>query len=69
VGDAGIPARVIDELISYAGGHRGGERSAMGLHHRHTTPEIEARAVATIEQRLAISFRLLPRSSGSKDDH
>jgi integrase len=54
--DAGIPARVIDELMGHAGGHRGGDGSAIGLRYRHTTQEMEARVVAAIEQRLAISL-------------
>jgi CspA family cold shock protein len=55
--DAGIPARVIDELMGHAGGHRSGrEGSAIGLRYRHTTPEMEARVVSAIEQRLAISL-------------
>jgi Phage integrase family len=54
--DAGIPARVIDELMGHAGGHRGGQGSAIGLRYRHTTPEMEARVVAAIEQRLATSL-------------
>ena len=54
--DAGIPARVIDELMGHAGGHRGGEGSAIGLRYRHTTPEMEERVVAAIEQRLATSL-------------
>jgi integrase len=54
--DAGIPARVIDELMGHAGGPRGGEGNAIGLRYRHTTPEMEARVVAAIEQRLATSL-------------
>ena len=55
--DAGIPARVIDELMGHASGHRGGrDSSAIGLHYRHTIPEMESRVVAAIEQRLAISL-------------
>jgi integrase len=59
--DAGIPARVIDELMGHAGGHRGGgapshDGSLIGTHYRWTTPEMEARVVVAIEQRLAISF-------------
>jgi integrase len=54
--DAGIPARVIDELMGHAGGHRGGEGSVIGLRYRHTTPEMEARVLAAIEQRLATSL-------------
>jgi hypothetical protein len=60
--DAGIPARVIDELMGHAGGHRGGgESSAIGLRYRHTTPEMEARVVAAIEQRLATSLAIAAR--------
>jgi len=59
--DAGIPARVIDELMGHAGGRRGGGEqdgrgSVIGLRYRHTTPEMEARVVAAIEQRLATSL-------------
>jgi len=55
--DAGIPARVIDELMGHAGGHRDGrEGSAVGLRYRHTTQEMETRVVAAIEQRLATSL-------------
>jgi integrase len=54
--DAGIPARVIDEAMGHqatgrAGRHRG---TAIGAHYRHTTPEMAARVVAAIEERLAI---------------
>ena len=55
--DAGIPARVIDELMGNAGGHRSGrDGSPIVLRYRHTTPEMEARVVAAIEQRLATSL-------------
>ena len=67
--DAGIPARVIDELMGHAGGHRGGDGSAIGLRYRHTSPEMEARVVAAIEQRLVISLAVPPRPTRSKDDH
>jgi hypothetical protein len=54
--DAGIPAWVIDEVMGHqatgrAGRHRG---SAIGAHYRHTTPEMAARVVTAIEERLAI---------------
>jgi integrase len=59
--DAGIPARVIDELMGHAGGRRGEgapshDGSLIGTRYRWTTPEMEARVVAAIEQRLAVSF-------------
>jgi integrase len=54
--DAGIPARVIDELMGHqasgrSGRHRG---SAIGAHYRHTTPEMAARVVAAVEERLVV---------------
>src|SRR4029450_7980706 len=72
--DAGIPARVIDELMgpqaSSRGGLRGGVSPAwgpprprgggalggggIGAHYRHTTPEMAARTVDEIQQRLAV---------------
>jgi integrase len=52
--DAGIPARVIDELMGHeATGRSGHQRgSAMGAHYRHTTPEMAARVIAAVQQRL-----------------
>ena len=54
--DAGIPARVIDELMGHQASSRGGQQhgSAMGAHYRHTTPEMAARVVAATQQRLAV---------------
>jgi integrase len=53
--DAGIPARVIDELMGHEASGRSGQRgSAMGAHYRHTTPEMAARAVDAIQQRLTV---------------
>jgi hypothetical protein len=59
--DGGISARVIDELMGHAGGRRGGGApvgygSLIGTRYRWTTPEMQARVVAAIEQRLAASF-------------
>jgi Phage integrase family len=60
--DAGIPARVIDELMGHTGGRRGEhDSSAIGLRYRWTTPEMEARVVAAIEQRLAVALRIAER--------
>jgi integrase len=70
--DAGIPARVIDELMGHAGGRRGGEEqerrgSLIGLRYRWTTPEMEARVVAAIEQRLAVALEVAgATTSGDK---
>jgi predicted ArsR family transcriptional regulator len=54
--DAGIPARVIDELMGHQASSRGGHQrgSAMGAHYRHTTPEMAARVVEAIQQRLTV---------------
>ena len=62
--DAGIPARVIDELMGHeATGRTGQQRgSAMGAHYRHTTPEMAARVVDAIEQRLAVVLQVAERA-------
>jgi hypothetical protein len=53
--DAGIPARVIDELMGHQASSRGHLRgSAIGAHYRHTTPEMAARVVDAIQQRLTV---------------
>ena len=54
--DAGIPARVIDELMGHQPSGRAGrhEASAIGAHYRHTTPEMAARVLAAVEERLVI---------------
>jgi len=56
--------------MGHAGGHRGGrESSAVGLRYRHTTPEMEARVVAAIEQRLAISLAVATEVNSSHGHH
>jgi hypothetical protein len=54
--DAGIPARVIDELMGHQASRRGGHLrgSVIGAHHRHTTPEMATRVVDVIEHRLTV---------------
>jgi hypothetical protein len=54
--DAGIPARVIDELMGHQASGRAGRHpgSAIGAHYRHTTPEMAARVVGAVEERLAV---------------
>jgi hypothetical protein len=53
--DAGIPARVIDELMGHEASSRRQQRgSAIGAHYRHTTPEMAARVVAAVEERLVV---------------
>ena len=66
--DAGVPARVIDELMGHAGGRRDGgthlgEGSLIGARYRWTTPDMESRVVAAIEERLAVSFAVGARSN------
>ena len=57
--DAGIPARVIDELMGHEATGRGQHRgSTMGAHYRHTTPEMAARAVDAIQQRLTVVLQV-----------
>jgi pimeloyl-ACP methyl ester carboxylesterase len=47
--DAGIPARVIDELMGHEANSRGQQRgSAMGAHYRHTTPEMHRSTAPTL---------------------
>ena len=57
--DAGIPARVIDELMGHEPSTRGAQQrgSAMGAYYRHTTPEMAARMVTAIQARLAVVVR------------
>jgi hypothetical protein len=58
--DAGIPARVIDELMGHqATGHSSHHQgSTMGAHYRHTTPEMAMRILDAIDQRLTVVLRL-----------
>ena len=58
--DAGIPARVIDEVMGHEATSRGGQQrgSAMGAHYRHTTPEMAARIATAIEQRLTVVLKV-----------
>ena len=61
--DAGIPARVIDEPMGHEATVRGQQRgSAMGAHYRHTTPEMAARVIDAIQQRLAIVLAVAEES-------
>jgi integrase len=61
--DAGIPARVIDEIMGHQSGHssRRSQRdsgSRIGTRYRHTTPEMAGRVVGAIEDRLAIVVKV-----------
>jgi integrase len=54
--DAGIPARVIDELMGHERSRRGDLEggSRIGARYRHTTPEMAVRVAAAIQQRLEV---------------
>jgi hypothetical protein len=54
--DAGIPGRVIDELMGHDNTHRARQDrvSRIGMSYRDTTPEMLMGAVAAIESRLAV---------------
>ena len=58
--DAGIPARVIDELMGHEASSRSSQQrgSSMGAHYRHTTPEMAGRVIDAIEQRLAVVLQV-----------
>ncbi len=58
--DAGIPARVIDEVMGHEATSRAGQQrgSAMGAHYRHTTTEMAGRVAAAIEQRLTVVLQV-----------
>ena len=68
--DAGIPARVIDELMGHeaTGRSRQQQGSAMGAHYRHTTPEMAAKVVDAIQQRLTVVLRVAERAVESYPD-
>jgi len=69
--DAGIPARVIDEVMGHesgrlGGSHRGGRDesdrgSRVGVRYRDTTSDMLARVVAAIEERLATVLEVAER--------
>jgi hypothetical protein len=52
--DAGIPSRVIDELMGHAGGRRNGDAggSPMGRVYRETTPAMLNRVTAALDERI-----------------
>jgi len=57
--DAGIPARVIDELMGHEASNRGQQQgSTMGAHYRHTTPEMAMRMMDAIDRRLTVVLRV-----------
>jgi integrase len=73
--DAGIPARVIDELMGHRDSRRGTERDARGSRigtvYRHTTAEMQARVREAIGERLSLALKVadeLPMEPGNQDE-
>jgi hypothetical protein len=67
--DAGIPSRVIDELMGHSGGHRGGggDGSPMGRIYRETTPAMLTRVTTVLDDRISRAEQVakdLPRIAG-----
>jgi hypothetical protein len=69
--DAGIPARVIDELMGHeATVHsRQHQGSAMGAHYRHTTPEMAIRVSDTIDRRLTVVVGVAEQALARSSHH
>jgi hypothetical protein len=55
--DAGIPSRVIDEVMGHAAG-RSRDGSAIGPVYRHTTAEMRARFTTAIGERLTTALKV-----------
>jgi integrase len=58
--DAGIPARVIDELMGHQRSRRGDldGGSRIGARYRHTTPAMATRVVDAIQERLTVALKV-----------
>jgi hypothetical protein len=67
--DAGLPSRVIDELMGHSSGRRsgGGDGSPMGRVYRETTPAMLDRVTAAIEERLAVALRVAPSNGNNPE--
>jgi integrase len=60
--DAGIPVRVIDELMGHRATRAGGGEgrgSAIGAVYRHLTPEMQARVLAAVDECLVVALNAL----------
>ena len=56
--DAGLPTRVIDEVMGHRSARQAGERgSAIGVVYGHTTREMETRIARTVDARLEVAER------------
>jgi integrase len=65
--DAGIPARVIDEVMGHEATSRTGQRgSAMGTHYRHTTTEMAGRVAAAVQERLTVVLQIAEQTLESR---
>jgi integrase len=56
--DAGIPTRVIDELMGHDSGGASRGTSRMGALYRETTPQMLARVTAAIDERLTVAEKV-----------
>jgi integrase len=65
--DAGIPARVIDELMGHQRSRHGGldVGSRIGARYRHTTDEMATRVVDAIEARLQVVLKMAEDATGA----
>jgi integrase len=65
--DAGIPARVIDELMGHQRSRRGelDGGSRIGARYRHTTPDMAARVIEAIQVRLTLALRFAEEVTGN----
>jgi integrase len=60
--DAGVPVRVIDELMGHRAARAGGGEtrgSAIGAIYRHLTPEMQARVLAAVDECLGVALKAL----------
>jgi integrase len=67
--DAGIPVRVIDELMGHRAARAGGGEargSAIGTVYRHLTPEMQARVLAAVDECLAMALKALAARCGPR---
>jgi integrase len=69
--DAGVPVRVIDELMGHQASGRAGRHvgSAIGAVYRHLTPEMQARVLVAVDECLAVALRALAAPSRRQQDH
>jgi hypothetical protein len=58
--DAGIPTRVIDEVMGHEATGRAGQQrgSAIGAHYRHTSMDMADRVAEAVQQRLIVVLQV-----------